>query len=209
MPAPDTPHPTERTAGVFPHANTRRENPPYDPRKMNKTAPIVCLLLTCVLPGCVIGDIRDELGTANRQLTDLDSAVSDLDKIRLANLEEQLVILKAIDDNLTAINERLFTVEGSLVVTNDHLASLRRTINNIDSTIPFLSLSGDDEEDRAELDGADSDQQTDDPNGPAVEVETLPSGNETTSPETTFPDVPTDAPTDPSGETPAMPAQPE
>ena len=130
MPAPDTPRPTERTAGVFPHANTRRENRPYDPRKMNKTAPIVCLLLTCVLPGCVIGDIRDELGTANRQLTDLDSAVSDLDKIRLANLEEQLVILKAIDDNLTAYYRLMNVIHTQGYTHADSVEAMRNFYGN-------------------------------------------------------------------------------
>lgn len=137
---------------------------------MTKTIPVVAMLLSLLaLPGCVIGEIRDELGNTNQQLTDidegltevervnelltdLDAALNDLDQVRLVSLETQLETLEAINTNMELINQRLMTVENSLVETNEHLASLRRTINNIDSTIPFLSISGDDEEDREALD---------------------------------------------------------
>lgn len=37
-----------------------------------------------------------------------------------------------------------------------HIESLRNTINHIDSTIPFLKLSGDDKESQSELEGIES-----------------------------------------------------
>jgi len=48
------------------------------------------------------------------------------------------------------MDTRLETLRSDLDEVSEHLASLRKTINNIDSTIPFLKISGDEEDETGE-----------------------------------------------------------
>lgn len=103
------------------------------------------------LPGCVVQDIHDELQGANQRLGRVELALEEIERtneelvslqLRLATLER----MASIDQSLTSMDTQLESIQGSLVKLDDHLASLRRTISNIDSTIPFLRISGDRDE---------------------------------------------------------------
>lgn len=84
--------------------------------------------------GCVVHDIRDGIAVTNEQLTAVDA--------RLAAVEQQLQTLQSIDTSLSHLDA--------------HLASLRKTIDNIDSTIPFLSISADSEDEEADGETGDN-----------------------------------------------------
>lgn len=106
-----------------------------------------------VLPGCLVQDIHDEMVTTNERLVDIDGALDEVARVneRLATIDAKL---QEIESDLTRVEGHLAKVEPSLSSTNEHLASLRQTISNIDSTIPFLSISGDEED--AEADEGES-----------------------------------------------------
>lgn len=101
-------------------------------------------------PGCVVQDIYDELSATNASLARVESALEGVDttnaeldrlQVRLETLER----IQSIDASLSSIDGQLKPMLEELDALDQHLASLRRTINNIDSTIPFLKVSGDDE----------------------------------------------------------------
>ncbi len=90
--------------------------------------------------GCVFDNIHEELTIVNG---------------RLATVEQQLDEVKATNAGLLETNEQLVqlqdklktldSIDASLKGLDGHLASLRKTLDNIDSTIPFLSFSSDSE----------------------------------------------------------------
>ncbi|MFI4853877.1 MAG: hypothetical protein ACIAQF_02725 [Phycisphaerales bacterium JB065] len=135
---------------------------------MNRASGIGLLLAgSACMPGCIVWDIKDELVGANEQLLAIDGSFQLVEETnqKLTALEQRLVVLDSINDNLTSIDaklaaideklgpvgERLATIDAELEKVGVHLASLRKTINNIDSTIPFLSISGDSDEDKETL----------------------------------------------------------
>ncbi len=133
------------------------------------------LALVAFLPGCIVQDIHDQIALSNQKLTQIDESFAKVERANelLEKLETQLdstlgpidenmskirerlasidAKLEAMDGNMTTMDERIEAVKGDLQAVSAHLASLRKTINNIDSTIPFLKFSGDDEEEQAEL----------------------------------------------------------
>ncbi len=96
-----------------------------------------------VLPstGCIAWEIRDQLRLVNESLDDVKVQLGTVND-GLAKLERTNTLLSDLDIKLTSLE----TTNASLSSVDGHLASLRKTLNNIDSTIPFLSLSGDDED---------------------------------------------------------------
>ncbi len=104
-------------------------------------AVLFCLPILASLPGCLAFEIRDELRLVNASMEDvkikLDSVNSGLQKLERTN-----TVLADLDMKLTALE----TTNASLSSIDAHLASLRKTLNSIDSTIPFLKVSGDDED---------------------------------------------------------------
>lgn len=135
-------------------------------------APMVAL----ALPGCIVQDIHDQIALSNEKLAQIDESFAKVERANelLNNLDaqlDQLAQLEAIQANLSAISTKLGTIDGNLesmdariasletelVEVGEHLASLRRTINNIDSTIPFLKISGDGDEGKEALE-ADPEQ---------------------------------------------------
>ena len=110
---------------------------------------IACVACAAALPGCIIQDIRDDLRGANERLDQVDSRLQEVEvtNTKLAQLETQLELLQSIDASLKNLDV--------------HLASLRKTIGNIDSAIPFLKISGDEPEDESQTEtGADGDDAT-------------------------------------------------
>jgi hypothetical protein len=141
------------------------------------TALAVVALNVLPMHGCVVWEIRDEMIKANATLATADQSLRQtielLEGVRadlraLETTNRQLVL---VGERLTSADERLqllTPIDASLKALDAHLASLRTTLENIDSTIPFLSFA--DEE------------------GAASQPETQPDGS-TTQPATTRPRV--------------------
>lgn len=157
--------------------------------------PLAVLLLVPMLlaaPGCIVQDINDGIGTANENLTSINDSFAKVERAnelltkvdvqldtvegQLTDLSAKLEVLERVNEQLASIDKKLTTLNGSvdelqqpLTQIERHLASLRTTINNIDSTIPFLKISGDDAEDKAELEAEreGNDEATETPPDPA------------------------------------------
>jgi septal ring factor EnvC (AmiA/AmiB activator) len=126
----------------------------------------MCVAMLATLPGCIVRDIHKELVEANARVAAVEQ---ELQRIKRTNTlldalqQERLNILDSMQTTLVALQERLETMDSideSLKKLDRHLASLRKTIDNIDSTIPFLKI-GDDksvEEDEAEIEEEQSRQ---------------------------------------------------
>ncbi|MCW5758106.1 MAG: hypothetical protein KIT54_12785 [Phycisphaeraceae bacterium] len=104
-------------------------------------ATLSLLVLSAHLSGCLAWEIRDELRAVNDSLDDV--------KIKLNSVNDGLLRLERTNTTLANLDmklEALETTNASLSSIDAHLASLRRTLNNIDSTIPFLKISGDEKD---------------------------------------------------------------
>ncbi len=133
---------------------------------MRRLAPIGLVLAASLsMPGCIIWDAYEQLELANQQLGEINSNLTEID----GNLQQIDAKLATIDANLNTVDASLAEIQPMLVQIDEHLASLRKTINNIDSTIPFLKLSGDDDEEKDALETGEDDQAV------PVEIETDPS----------------------------------
>jgi|GEM_PF-819870 len=128
-------------------------------------AGVLAFVIICgvVLPGCIVGEIRDDLKSANARLGTVDqnlaATTAKLDvvdrslaetnsKLSLANdrLNGVGSALDTTNTSLKTLDERvrlLASIDKSMTNLDVHLASLRTTIGRIDSTIPFLDLGGD------------------------------------------------------------------
>lgn len=137
---------------------------------------ITTLLLTsAAMPGCVVWDINDgilasndnlgriedELQAIDAQLVDVNSNISAVNT-SIAQVDGQM---QTMGTTLTSMDAQLQSLQSQLDATNKHLASLRKTINNIDNTIPFLKLSGDDEDEQEELENGEVPTNGTDTNG--------------------------------------------
>lgn len=153
---------------------------------MRRTATLLLSALALsLLPGCLIQDIHDQIVVSNEKLLAIDEGFAKVERANqlLEDLDAQLATLDSIDGNLTTINSRLDTLEGDLKAVSEHLASLRKTINNIDSTIPFLKLSGDDEEAQDALESGETPEDGTDPaTAPTTEEDTQPPATQPASP---------------------------
>ncbi|MEA5615403.1 hypothetical protein [Nodularia spumigena] len=124
---------------------------------MSRPLALVFLLACLAMPGCIVEEIRDEIGTSNERLEAINRTIEQIERTNtlLTNVEKSLTSidtrLESIDQNLGSVDTRLTALQVILDAVSEHLASLRKTINNIDSTIPFLKFSGDDEEDKEAL----------------------------------------------------------
>lgn len=95
--------------------------------------------LATQLSGCLAYEIRDELRLVNASLDDVKTQLGTVND-GLLKLERTNTLLSDLDMKLTTLE----TTNASLSSIDAHLASLRRTLNNIDSTIPFLKVSDND-----------------------------------------------------------------
>ncbi len=135
----------------------------------------VCALLAATAgfaPGCVFQDIHDELTSinANMKVTQdilldanatLDDVRTQLNEVQRTN--ELLVSLQAglgteglaaaQQQNRRSIIGTMERIDVSLAQMDEHLTALRKTISNIDNTIPFLKFAA--EEDEEEGEGAE------------------------------------------------------
>ncbi|MBL8747264.1 MAG: hypothetical protein JNK58_13025 [Phycisphaerae bacterium] len=110
------------------------------------------LVLGATMGGCVFREIRDEIRTSNAQLrgvegelTSTNAAIGRTNEV-LKDVETGLGRLDATNVSLSDMQERLSllrSIEESLRRMDVHLASLRKTISQIDSMIPFVDLGGD------------------------------------------------------------------
>ncbi len=117
------------------------------------------LAATLSIPGCIIWDAYDQLELANQQLGEINANLAEID----GNLEQIDTKLATIDANLDTVDASLAEIKPMLATIDEHLASLRKTINNIDSTIPFLGLSGDDDEEQDALEAGEMGTEGDTP----------------------------------------------
>ena len=122
-------------------------------RTLFQLAAGTCLVAS--LSGCIVQDIHDQMANANTKLDVVNDSVNQSNERvaeadeKLASLDEQLVAIAETNERLKSVDERLAvheSIDKSLKALDHHLASLRETIDNIDSTIPFLKFSSDDEE---------------------------------------------------------------
>jgi uncharacterized protein YoxC len=129
-------------------------------------------IAACCLPlgGCIFNDIHEEIVRTNERL---DTLEQQLDLVREANtlLATGNDELDAVQTELGTVQQQLSTLESidtSLKRLDEHLAALRATINNIDSSIPFLKISGDpdDIETEDETDADTAENATDAPASP-------------------------------------------
>lgn len=105
-----------------------------------------------ILPGCVVWDINDGIVASNDNLGQIESGLMEIGD----ELGETNTNLQSVEARLASMDEQLKALQTQLDSTNKHLESLRKTINNIDSTIPFLKLSGDDKEEQEALENGES-----------------------------------------------------
>lgn len=117
---------------------------------------VCCSLLSVsVLPafmsGCVVWDINDGILSSNDNLGRIEDELQSIDE-ELTNTNQNL---ETVESRLVSMDEQLKSLQSQLDSTNKHLESLRKTINNIDNTIPFLKLSGDDEEEQDALENGE------------------------------------------------------
>lgn len=129
-------------------------------RSHHRLTPLLLLPALLAAPGCIIDDIHEGIVLANHNLTSINDSFAEVERANelLAELNEKLVTLDSVNERLASIDALLVQLEDAvdgveppLAEIEVHLASLRRTINNIDSTIPFLSVSGDDEDEQEAL----------------------------------------------------------
>ncbi len=113
---------------------------------------LVLLTTIAILPGCVVWDINDGIIASNGNLGQIESGLTEIGD----ELGETNSNLQSVEARLASMDEQLKALQTQLDSTNKHLESLRKTINNIDSTIPFLKLSGDDEEEQEALENGES-----------------------------------------------------
>ncbi|MCA9274731.1 MAG: hypothetical protein KDA29_01770 [Phycisphaerales bacterium] len=105
-----------------------------------------------ILPGCVVWDINDGIVASNGNLGRIEGELQAINE-ELGQTNENLTTVEA---RLDSMDQQLKSLQDQLTATNKHLESLRKTINNIDSTIPFLKLSGDDKEAQMELENGET-----------------------------------------------------
>lgn len=123
-------------------------------RSANLSVLLLAISGLVMLPGCIVQDIHDQIALSNDQLNSINESFAKVERANelLAELDEKLARLDAINANLDEVDATLSTVETDLKAVSESLASLRKTINNIDSTIPFLKISGDDDAAKDQLD---------------------------------------------------------
>ena len=104
-------------------------------------AALSIVILASQLSGCLAYEVRNELRQVNASLDDV--------KVQLGTVNDGLLKLERTNTLLSDLDMKLASLEttnASLSSIDAHLASLRRTLNNIDSTIPFLKVSDDDKD---------------------------------------------------------------
>ena len=99
-------------------------------------------LATFTMPACIVEDIRDGIVVSNSEIARVDASIEASNR-EVARANE---LLESLDGQLAALRE----TNETLVALREDLASLRGTIDNIDSTIPFLKLSEPEPEDEPE-----------------------------------------------------------
>ena len=162
-----------------------------------RTAITIFLSATpAVLSGCIVQDIHDQIALSNEKLERIDESFAKVERanVLLEQLDTRLdatlppinenltridARLATIDTNLESMDSRLDTLRADLEQVSAHLASLRKTINNIDSTIPFLSFSGDDDEEKEQLEADDAEPQEAEPKEAEPDADTPDAGDAT------------------------------
>jgi septal ring factor EnvC (AmiA/AmiB activator) len=99
------------------------------------------------MSGCIVGEIQDQVVTANHGLEEVNEEMNRITELLVA-VQKQLEQVERTNELLIETQAQLKTmdsIDASLKNLDVHLASLRRTLDNIDSTIPFLKLTSDDE----------------------------------------------------------------
>jgi len=87
-------------------------------------------IVLTTMPGCVFDHIHEELQVTNAHLAKISARLGEID-------------------------EHLAQTDEKLASTNESLESLRKTIGNIDSVMPFIHFS-DDDENEADVAGEDA-----------------------------------------------------
>lgn len=111
-------------------------------------------LVLTTMPGCIIRDLHDQMEGMDQTMRDTDQSVDALtvqltETNRLiAELNRQIAEgsgqLREANSHLAAANERLAVLESidaSLKANELHLASLRRTLENVDDAVPVIDVT--------------------------------------------------------------------
>ena len=122
-------------------------------KRLNRCCSLLGVVVVLLpMSGCVVWDINDGILASNDNLGRIEDELQSIDQ-GLGSTNENL---ETVESRLASMDAQLKSLQTQLDATNAHLASLRKTINNIDSTIPFLKLSGDDEEEQEALENGDT-----------------------------------------------------
>jgi len=111
--------------------------------------PPACLALVAVLllPGCVFRDIDNRIAATGASI---DRAHAELGLVkaevaRVADvLDNRLAAINQTNQHLAAMRQDTATmaaIQASLRAIQDHLASFRQTIENVDNAIPLLDVA--------------------------------------------------------------------
>ncbi|MEM8835362.1 MAG: hypothetical protein AAGD00_06035 [Planctomycetota bacterium] len=123
---------------------------------------VFLIALTLPLGGCVFDDIYDQMIVTEEAIQRVEGGLTDVQAINTRiteNQEQTNALLESIDGTLVRVNENLDQItpllesvdedlepiKVSLTAIDEHLASLRKTLQSLDSTIPFLQFSDDEE----------------------------------------------------------------
>lgn len=118
------------------------------------------MLVLQLLPGCIVGEIRDNLKQVNSQLAQVNSDINatrtqiesvnarltgmhaDLGSTNTKLIDVQSGLSRVDTTNLSlgTLDGQLTSMQGSLTSIDGHLGGLRKTIGAIDGMIPFLDL---------------------------------------------------------------------
>ncbi|MFG0245774.1 MAG: hypothetical protein ACF8MF_06970 [Phycisphaerales bacterium JB052] len=122
-------------------------------KRLNRCSSLMGVMVVLLpMSGCVVWDINDGILASNDNLGRIEDELQSIDQ-GLGSTNENL---ETVESRLASMDAQLQSLQTQLDATNAHLASLRKTINNIDSTIPFLKLSGDDEQEQEALENGEA-----------------------------------------------------
>lgn len=134
--------PTPPEAGVAAaRASTRREPPAPGPL-VRAGAASAALLAIAPMPGCVVWEIRDEMRAANASMQEVRRQIDHTSGLIAqvhGRLDQTNTLVTGVDRRLHRL-EVLDSIQASLAAVDEHLASLRRTIDNVDRAVPFMDV---------------------------------------------------------------------
>ncbi len=125
-------------------------NPAHTRTPSRFLAILLTLAATSLLPGCIVGEMRDDLKSTRVGVQNLSDLVPQLKESNAAllkanaQLEQANSRLEVSNAKLTEsvkLLQALEPMKTSLREVNESLASLRKMMENIDRAIPFINIT--------------------------------------------------------------------